>query len=79
LAEVDACEERTLVLMGEQTRLVKESDMLKSNNAELMRQLKRLDESGIKHDAVAVKFEALLKENSRLQCTIDNMKKPSDT
>lgn len=79
LAEVDACEERILALIDEQTQLVKDNEMLKSNNAELMGQLKRLDESAIKHDAVAVKFEALLKENGRLQYMIDNIKKPSET
>jgi septal ring factor EnvC (AmiA/AmiB activator) len=75
LAEVDACEERIVVLTDERLLLSSENDELKKSNAQLMGQIKRLEESAKKQDEVAIKYESLLKVNGRLQYMIDNTKK----
>lgn len=75
LAEVDACEERIVVLTDEKLLLSSENDELKKSNAQLMGQIKRLEESAKKQDEVAIKYESLLKVNGRLQYMIDNTKK----
>jgi hypothetical protein len=75
LAEVDACEEKIVVLTDEKLLLSSENDELKKSNAQLMGQIKRLEESAKKQDEVAIKYESLLKVNGRLQYMIDNTKK----
>ena len=74
LAEVDACEERIVVLTDEKLLLSSENDELRKSNAQLMGQIERLEESAKKQDEVAIKYESLLKENGRLQYMIDNTK-----
>jgi hypothetical protein len=70
LAEVDACEEKIELLTDEKLLLASENDALKNNNAQLIGQIKRLEESVRKQDEVAVKYELLLKEKGRLQYMI---------
>ena len=73
LRGVDEREDQIFELLEANTVLASENDKLKTQNAGLSGQIKRLEESVAKHDEVTQRLDALLKENGKLQYIVDEI------
>jgi hypothetical protein len=73
LEEIDAYEKQLVKYDELKTALIAKNDELQKQNAGLLGQIKRLEESVAKHDEVQQRLAETLKENGKLQYIVDNI------
>lgn len=73
LEEIDIYEKQLVKQEELKTALIAENDELHKQNAGLLGQIKRLEESVAKHDEVHQRLATTLKENGKLQYIVDNI------
>lgn len=77
LEEIDAYDKKLDEQRGLKAELIAENDELKRQNAGLLGQIQRLEESLAKQDEIHQRLDSALKENGKLQYIVDNVESQS--